>query len=143
MARQTAQVASQQGTYLGKKLSMIAVETEGFSPDDDDPIYKPFVYRQYVHPLSFLLFFPFPSHNNPHEMCTVKSMGSLAYIGNSAVFDLNSYSFAGGLVAMYLWRSVYWSEQVSFRNRVLLMLDWIKRGVWGRDLSKVRKIICY
>lgn len=27
-------------------------------------------------------------------------MGSLAYIGNSAVFDIGSYSFAGGLVAM-------------------------------------------
>jgi hypothetical protein len=38
---------------------------------------------------------------------------------------------------MYLWRSVYWSEQVSYRTRVLLMLDWIKRGIWGRDLSKV------
>lgn len=64
-------------------------------------------------------------------------MGSLAYIGNSAVFDLNNFSFAGGLIAMYLWRSVYWSEQVSYRTRVLLMLDWIKRGIWGRDLSKV------
>ena len=38
---------------------------------------------------------------------------------------------------MYLWRGVYWSEQVSFRTRVLLMLDWVKRGIWGRDLSKV------
>lgn len=40
---------------------------------------------------------------------------------------------------MYLWRGVYWSEQVSFRTRVLLMLDWVKRGIWGRDLSKVSR----
>lgn len=63
-------------------------------------------------------------------------MGSLAYIGNSAVFDIDKWSFAGGLVAMYLWRSVYFSEQVSFRTRCLLAFDWIKRGVFGRDLSR-------
>lgn len=59
---------------------------------------------------------------------------SPAYLGNSAVFDFGSekMSFAGGLVAAYLWRSVYWSEQVSMRTRLLLMIDWVKRGIWGR-----------
>jgi len=33
--------------------------------------------------------------------------------------------------------SIYWSEQTSMRTRMLLMLDWIKRGIFGRDLSKV------
>lgn len=37
----------------------------------------------------------------------------------------------GGLVAMYAWRSVYWSEQVSFRTRALLMIDWIIRYAGG------------
>jgi hypothetical protein len=32
---------------------------------------------------------------------------------------------------------VYWSEQTSMRTRMLLMLDWVKRGIFGRDLSKV------
>lgn len=31
--------------------------------------------------------------------------------------------------AMYAWRSVYWSEQVSFRTRALLMVDWVVRYV--------------
>ena len=35
----------------------------------------------------------------------------------------------GGLAAMYAWRSVYWSEQVSSRTRALLMIDWIVRCV--------------
>ena len=64
----------------------------------------------------------------------------------------------GGLAAMYAWRSVYWSEQVSMRTRALLMIDWVVRcvpklsrvieteadlrhdhssGVWGRDLSRL------
>lgn len=69
-----------------------------------------------------------------------RHMGSLAYVGNSAVFSLDKWNFSGGLVAMYLWRGVYWSEQVSARTRALLMLDWIKRGVFGRDLSSTSSI---
>lgn len=82
-------------------------------------------------------------------------LGSLAYIGNAAVFDLGNRSFMGGLAAMYAWRSVYWSEQVSMRTRALLMFDWIIRcvfpsifsrlmsltqtdsGIWGRDISRL------
>ncbi|KAI0312376.1 nucleotide-binding domain-containing protein, partial [Amylostereum chailletii] len=111
----TAQVASQQGEYLGKKLNKLAAGREmllanNLPADLDEAVSQPF---RYAH------------------------LGSLAYIGNAAVFDLGKMSFMGGLVAMYAWRSVYWSEQVSARTRALLMIDWIVRGVWGRDLSKL------
>ncbi|KAI0362648.1 nucleotide-binding domain-containing protein [Trametes cingulata] len=112
----TAQVASQQGKYLGKKLSAVAqhrkvLEANGLRPEEaDEAVSGPF---RYFH------------------------LGSLAYIGNAAVFDLGRFSFMGGLAAMYAWRSVYWSEQVSMRTRALLMIDWIIRGVWGRDLSRL------
>jgi len=113
----TAQVADQQGKYLAKKFNKLAaqghaaLQREDIGDDIDDMIYEPFKYRH---------------------------LGSLAYLGQSAVFDIGSgYSFAGGLAAMYAWRAVYWSEQVSLRTRLLLMLDWIKRGVFGRDLSKI------
>lgn len=74
----TAQVASQQGKYLGNKFSKLvdarktleANEVPG--GDDDDAYYKHFVY---------------------------KHLGSLAYVGNAAVFDLDGYSFTGGLVS--------------------------------------------
>lgn len=112
----TAQVASQQGAYLGKKLSVVAQQhldetalRNGVYDDPDDMLYEPFKY---------------------------KHMGSIAYIGNSAVFDFNGFDWAGGLLAMYLWRSVYLSECVSLRTRCLLMADWIKRALFGRDLSK-------
>ena len=103
---QTAQVASQQGKYLGKKLSKIAarrevLEANGVGAEGaDDAVAQPF---RYTH------------------------LGSLAYIGNAAVFDLGRFSFMGGLAAMYAWRSVYWSEQVSMRTRALLMIDWVCR----------------
>ncbi|TIC65546.1 putative DNA topoisomerase [Wallemia mellicola] len=116
----TAQVASQEGKYLGKKLSKLAAARDRLSGTDmvneagdvdDEVVAVPFSYRH---------------------------LGSLAYIGNSAVFDFGSpeLSFAGGLISLYLWRSIYWSEQVSNRTRALVMIDWIKRGIWGRDLSK-------
>ncbi|EUC57846.1 NADH dehydrogenase (ubiquinone), 64 kDa subunit, putative, partial [Rhizoctonia solani AG-3 Rhs1AP] len=103
----TAQVASQQGKYLGRKLNKLARQQRTLAandiPVDDDAAYSdPFKY---------------------------KHLGSLAYIGNAAVFDLGGTSFMGGLAAMYAWRSVYWSEQVSMRTRALLMIDWIIRHV--------------
>ncbi|KAI0748361.1 nucleotide-binding domain-containing protein [Daedaleopsis nitida] len=112
----TAQVASQQGKYLGQKLSKVAqhrgvLEANGLRVEEgDDTVAPPF---KYMH------------------------LGSLAYIGNAAVFDLGRFSFMGGLAAMYAWRSVYWSEQVSMRTRALLMIDWVVRGIWGRDLSRL------
>ncbi|WAR63956.1 hypothetical protein PtB15_16B115 [Puccinia triticina] len=116
----TAQVADQQGKYLGKKFNRFqspkalkSIDQNGLVNSDlDEILFDPFIYRH---------------------------LGSLAYIGNSAVFDFGDKygSFAGGLIAAYLWRSIYWSEQVSTRTRALILLDWIKRGIWGRDISKI------
>ncbi|TCD63543.1 hypothetical protein EIP91_005289 [Steccherinum ochraceum] len=113
----TAQVASQQGKYLGRKLSKLSrqratLEANGIAwgPGADEAVSSAF---RYLH------------------------LGSLAYIGNAAVFDMGQMSFMGGLLAMYAWRSVYWSEQVSSRTRALLMIDWVVRGIWGRDLSRL------
>ncbi|KAF8709427.1 Pyridine nucleotide-disulfide oxidoreductase, partial [Rhizoctonia solani] len=111
----TAQVASQQGKYLGRKLSKLARQKRILAANDID-------------------FDDDATYSDPFKY---KHLGSLAYIGNAAVFDLGGTSFMGGLAAMYAWRSVYWSEQVSMRTRALLMIDWIIRGVWGRDLSKL------
>ncbi|KAI0819034.1 nucleotide-binding domain-containing protein [Irpex lacteus] len=115
----TAQVASQQGKYLGTKFTKLAKKQPMLEKNElglsgvgvDELVAQPF---RYMH------------------------LGSLAYIGNAAVFDLGKYSFMGGLAAMYAWRSVYWSEQVSARTRALLMIDWVIRGIWGRDLSRLR-----
>jgi len=111
----TAQVASQQGKYLGKKLHKLSKQHDtliknGLFDEADEFVAPPF---KYLH------------------------MGSLAYIGNAAVFDFGKMSFMGGLWAMYAWRSIYFSEQVSTRTRALLMADWVIRGIWGRDLSRL------
>jgi NADH dehydrogenase len=70
-------------------------------------------------------------------------LGSLAYIGNSAVFDLGEgWNFAGGLWAVYAWRSIYFSQSVSFRTRTLMAMDWAKRGVFGRGKNPLSLSLC-
>ena len=69
-------------------------------------------------------------------------LGRLAYLGESkAVAELGvgetTVSRAQGLAAFVLWRSVYIVKQVSFRNRVLVLFDWIKSRVFGRDLTRI------
>ncbi|GJJ12559.1 hypothetical protein Clacol_006802 [Clathrus columnatus] len=72
----TAQVASQEGKYIGRKLSKLArqepiLAANGISASDE-------------------------AVSNAFEY---KHLGSLAYIGNAAVFDLGqNYSFMGGIV---------------------------------------------
>lgn len=69
------------------------------------------------------------------------SLGIMAYVGDSkAAIDTqksvgkNTLGLYGGF-AFLLWRSVYITKQVSFRNRVLILFDWLKTRVFGRDLS--------
>ncbi|MCJ1312586.1 hypothetical protein MMC25_006260 [Agyrium rufum] len=112
----TAQRAAQQGQYLAKKFSKMASAAPGLAAnqigvgdgDIDAAVYKAFEY---------------------------KHLGSLAYVGNAAVFDhVGGLNFSGGLLAVYLWRSVYFAQSVSFRTRILLAMDWSKRALFGRDL---------
>ncbi|KAI0996687.1 hypothetical protein K3495_g11497 [Podosphaera aphanis] len=110
----TAQRAHQQGKYLGRKLNKIARASSRLTINDvkdgdlDEAVYKAFEYHH---------------------------LGSLAYIGNSAVFDLGSgRNFVGGLWAVYAWRSVYFAQSVSMRTKILLAMDWSKRTLFGRDI---------
>ena len=110
----TAQRANQQGEYLGRKFNKIAEALPGMKANEvdydglDETIYKAFEY---------------------------KHLGSLAYIGNAAIFDINGTSFGGGQLAVYLWRSIYFAQSVSLRTRVMLAMDWAKRTMFGRGES--------
>ena len=110
----TAQRAHQQGRYLAHKFNKLARAAPGLTMNEvrdgdlDDAVYKSF---QYHH------------------------LGSLAYLGNSAVFDLGGgWHALGGLWAVYAWRSVYFAQSVSVRTRLLLAMDWAKRALFGRGM---------
>ncbi|KAI2776408.1 FAD/NAD(P)-binding domain-containing protein [Daldinia loculata] len=110
----TAQRANQQGIYLANKFNKLAHAAPGLRANDiingdlDETCYKAFEYHH---------------------------LGSLAYVGNSAVFDLGGgWGVTGGLWAVYAWRSVYFAQSVGMRTRMLMAMDWAKRGLFGRDL---------
>lgn len=94
----TAQVAQQQGKYLGKSLNVWAREG---TP-------KPFWYL--------------------HQ-------GMLAYIGNRKGLAETPAGGLRGWMAWLMWRSVYLTKLVSLRNKVLVLFDWCKARMFGRDLS--------
>jgi NADH:ubiquinone reductase (non-electrogenic) len=94
----TAQVAQQEGKYLGKALSKIA---EGKKV-------KPFVF---------------------------KDLGMLAYIGSrKALADTPKFK-GSGFTTFLFWRSVYLTKLVSLKNKILVLFDWTKNILFGRDVS--------
>ncbi|MCJ1388158.1 NADH:ubiquinone oxidoreductase [Xylographa bjoerkii] len=66
--------------------------------------------------------------------------GSLAYIGSEkAVADVSwlTGNFAsGGTLTFLFWRSAYLSMCFSTRNRILVIMDWVKAKMFGRDVSR-------
>jgi NADH dehydrogenase FAD-containing subunit len=65
-----------------------------------------------------------------------RSYGMLAYIGKGkALADLESVK-GRGFTAWVFWRSVYITRLVSFKNKVLVIIDWMKTFFFGRDISR-------
>ncbi|KAG0237793.1 NADH:ubiquinone oxidoreductase [Actinomortierella wolfii] len=104
----TAQVATQQGKYLANVFESLARIEEG-----QNVKISPF---EYTH------------------------QGSLAYIGSDkAIADLpflNGNVSVGGVATFVFWRSAYISNMFSFRNRFLVVGDWVKSKIFGRDVSR-------
>lgn len=127
----TAQVAGQQGAYAARLLNRrfdlgiggldqpppwrAAAATDAPSSNGDGTVVA-------AGPFDFL------------------SLGLLAYVGNdSALTQLDTgdvHVQLSGRFAFLLWRSVYLTKQVSLRNRVLILFDWMKTRVFGRDISQ-------
>jgi NADH:ubiquinone reductase (non-electrogenic) len=66
-----------------------------------------------------------------------KDLGMLAYVGEGrALADLpKAHVAAHGRSAYLFWRSAYLTRLVSLKNKVLVLFDWVKAFVFGRDLS--------
>ncbi|KAF9078394.1 pyridine nucleotide-disulfide oxidoreductase-domain-containing protein [Rhodocollybia butyracea] len=103
----TAQVANQQAKYLYKKLNKII---------RDRPHDKPFEF-----------------HNQ----------GSLAYVGDwKAIYDKPENGGVPGLnkengrLAWLLWRSAYFTQTLSIRNKILVPFYWFLNWIFGRDLTR-------
>ncbi|XP_028788704.1 external alternative NAD(P)H-ubiquinone oxidoreductase B2, mitochondrial [Neltuma alba] len=112
----TAQVASQQGAYLAKCFDRM----EECEKNPEGPLrfrgegrhrFKPFRYKH------FGQFAPLGG-----EQTAAQLPGDWVSIGHSS---------------QWLWYSVYASKQVSWRTRALVVSDWARRFVYGRDSSRI------
>ena len=113
-----AQVASQQGSYLARTLNRHGLEATSKAKVDDSDV-KTFKYEH---------------------------LGSLASVGEwKGVYDSPSFGFDGeedhgppirGILAFLLWRSAYWTKQVSLVNKMLIPMYWFKTMLFGRDISR-------
>ncbi|KAJ7575319.1 hypothetical protein C8J56DRAFT_1007722 [Mycena floridula] len=137
----TAQVASQQGAYLGRLFKGIAkrealeARTEATdstltSKREENKGEAAEIEQDVNKQLAKVKFRPF---HYSHQ-------GSLAYIGSDkAIADLpfmNGNIASGGVLTYLFWRSAYLSTLFSLRNRTLVMNDWLITKVFGRDVSR-------
>lgn len=98
---QTAQVAMQEGRYLGRALASRAAGKE---------------------PKAFRFV----------------NLGMLAYIGESdALAEIPQAGVRShGFLTVLFWRSAYLTRLVSLKSKVLVLFDWTKTLLFGRDLTK-------
>lgn len=112
----TAQVAAQQGEYLARCFNTRAeckanpegpLRVRGKGRHD----FSPFIY---------------------------KHLGQFAPLGGErAAAELPGDWVSIGRSSQWLWYSVYASKQVSWRTRALVVFDWTKRFIFGRDTSRM------
>jgi len=142
----TAQVAGQQGEYLARLLSqgydmcpvnpVTDLEELALLPPQPDPT-RPKTVAENIAAFAIQaddIAAPFQFLN----------LGILAYTGGgSALAQLQvapsekARLKGTGKIGFGLWRSVYLSKQVSWRNRVLVFIDWGKTKVFGRDITRL------
>lgn len=135
----TAQVASQQGEFLAKLLS----RGYNMSPGVEDGILIPPKPTASDKTLSESIAAFAIQNGDFAAPFQFLNLGILAYTGGgSALAQLqvapNGEPVKGtGKVGFGLWRSVYLTKQVSLRNRVLVLVDWLKAQAFGRDITRV------
>jgi len=137
---QTAQVAAQQGAYIARLLNREYDLTGDGSFDKVDLCLGPPINRDAEAGNTLALqklrgrvkAKPFKFLN----------LGQLAYtgggqalsqveLGNKKIFN------QAGSVGFLLWRSVYIVKQVSTKTRLLVLFDWFKTRIFGRDVTRM------
>lgn len=138
----TAQVASQQGEYLANLLN----RKFEFSPNvGADGIFPPptRVAQQTESSLADIITNYATNTTEFAKPFQFLNLGILAYTGGGTALaqvtpipDESPIKGTGPL-ANAVWRGVYLSKQFSWRNRLLVMNDWTKRRLFGRDIWRL------
>ncbi|KAJ6379183.1 hypothetical protein OIU76_015905 [Salix suchowensis] len=112
----TAQVAAQQGAYLSRCFN----RREHCKDNPEGP-------QRFV-----------GGGRHSFAPFRYKHLGQFAPLGGEqAAAELPGDWVSIGRSTQWLWYSVYASKQVSWRTRVLLVSDWTRRFIFGRDSSRI------
>ncbi|CAL5183361.1 unnamed protein product [Lathyrus oleraceus] len=112
----TAQVASQQGIYLAKCFNRM----EECEKNPEGPLRFRGEGRHHFNPFRY------------------KHLGQFAPLGGEqTAAQLPGDWVSIGHSSQWLWYSVYASKQVSWRTRALVVTDWTRRFIFGRDSSRI------
>ncbi|KAF5191565.1 External alternative NAD(P)H-ubiquinone oxidoreductase B2 protein [Thalictrum thalictroides] len=112
----TAQVAAQQGSYLARCFNRM----DECEENPEGPLRFRGMGRHRFHPFRYKHFGQFAPLGG--EQTAAQLPGDWVSIGRSS---------------QWLWYSVYASKLVSWRTRVLVISDWTRRFVFGRDSSRI------
>ncbi|KAK0945385.1 NADH:ubiquinone oxidoreductase [Friedmanniomyces endolithicus] len=139
----TAQVASQEGAFLARLFNQMAktdsIETElaELSNVQEKAASKDLRDEAFGKIKDLQKRLRRVKNIGPFEY---SHQGSLAYIGSEkAVADISWLTgnlATGGQLTYFFWRSAYLSMCFSTRNRILVIMDWAKTQVFGRDVSR-------
>ena len=106
----TAQVAAAEAGYLAKRFNNYGIPSTATADEEQNvPV---FAYRSY---------------------------GQLAYIGGRqalADLPLGDKGKLTGFAAYVFWRSAYVSKLMSWKNRVMVVTNWMTAKLFGRDIAR-------
>ena len=72
------------------------------------------------------------------EPWTYTNRGMMSYVGEArAVMQSPQIGILKGVPVFSLWRGAYASKLLSNRSRILVLADWLKELVFGRDISRM------
>jgi NADH:ubiquinone reductase (non-electrogenic) len=141
----TAQVAGQQGAYVAHLINRgFSLGAGGMEQPPPSKRVKDLTLTDRMHEMLAATMAPADDatakdivyYNRAFEFF---NYGVLAYLGDDKA--LTQIELPGtsirltGALGNLIYKSVYITKQVSFRNRVLILFDWLKAQVFGRDLS--------
>lgn len=150
---QTAQVAAQQGAFIARLLNRGYDLTGGHDDDSMDKEKSTSLHADSEESI----FAPPPLHllakdgdlskiiqlrgNIKAKPFKFLNLGLLAFLGGGEALSQiqigENKLIEAGSTGFLLWRSVYIVKQVSTRTRLLVLFDWLKCKLFGRDTTRL------
>ncbi|EWM30090.1 Pyridine nucleotide-disulfide oxidoreductase, NAD-binding domain protein [Nannochloropsis gaditana] len=109
-----AQVAQQQAKYLGGVLNK-------YSEPHVNKEVPPFEYRHL---------------GSMAQLGMWKGVVDSAKLDDKKGDEDGKKSVLTGWTAFLLWRAAYWTKSVSWANKILIPMYWLKSWIFGRDISR-------